>query len=160
MPLADDGDDLDAALLEHLGHLHGNDIASTRGNDECRVIGSQGKVAQDAHGQSTDIFEEHRLTLSIGSHHQIVKGQRQFHDGIPARKGAITRPHFFDHHPRMAGAKDVDHASCQDGAGEPFGSLMDQGLLGSYPFQDDAGMLKKVCGGGHSWDEWGGEGSD
>ena len=97
----DDGDNLDAAPLEFLGHFNRHEVAATGGNDEGTVHGAEVEISQNSGGQSADIFQEHGLPLTIGPDHQIVEAQGQLHDRIKAGKGAIARPHFLHHDPTV-----------------------------------------------------------
>lgn len=122
---ADDGGDLHPALLKLLGHLDGNDVAATAGDDEGAVAGLEVEVAQDAIGKAADVFEEHGLTLAIRAHDEVVEGQREFDDGIEARKRTVTRPHLLDEDAAVAGTEDVDHLTGEDGLCEQVGGLLD-----------------------------------
>src|SRR5678815_2748628 len=71
-----------AALLETLGDFDRNHVAARRRDHERRVLRGQVKIAKDSLCEATHIFEEHRLPLTVRPHHEVVEGQRQFHDGI------------------------------------------------------------------------------
>ena len=59
--------------------------------------------------------------MAVGAHDQVVEGERKFDDGVEARKGAVAWPHLFDHDPAVAGAKNMDHAACEDAFGKMIG---------------------------------------
>ena len=148
---ADDGGDLDAALLKLLGHLDGDNIAAAAGDDEGAVAGLEIKVAQDATGEAADVFEKHGLPLAIRADDEIVEGQRELDDGIEARKGAVTRPHFLDEDAAVAGAEDVDHLSGENGLREEVGGLLDERELVANAVEEALAGVEVLEGGSHEW---------
>jgi hypothetical protein len=130
VPGGDDGDDLEAAAAEAFGHFDGDDVAAAGGDDQGGVLGVEVEIAEDAFGEAGHVFEEHGLALAVRTDHQVMEAEGEFDDRVEAREGAVAGPHFLDQDSAVAGAEEVDHASGEDGGGEPVGSLPDQAQLG------------------------------
>ena len=60
------------------------------------------EITEDPFRQSRDVFEKHRLPLSIGAHHQIMKAERQLNDGIKPWERPVARPHLFHQNSAMS----------------------------------------------------------
>jgi hypothetical protein len=73
MGLGDDGYHLHATALELLRHFDRHQIASRRGGHQGGILRGKVVVAEDAGGQAVDVLQEHRLPLSIGTHHEVVE---------------------------------------------------------------------------------------
>ena len=115
MRLADQGHHTDAPLFEFCRHLDGNEVATAGGSDQGAVSRGEIEIAENALGEAGDILEEHGLALAIGADHQIMEGERKFHDGIEPGKGTIAGPHFLDENARMAAAEEMHHAPGKNG---------------------------------------------
>ena len=87
------------------------------------------EVSQNPFGQPGDIFEEHRLALTVRAHHQIVKAERKLNDRIETGKRAVARPHLLDHYPAVTGAEKMHHPPGEDGLRKPFGCSFDRRRL-------------------------------
>ena len=107
---ADDGNDLDSTLAKLLSHLDRHRIATAGRRHERRVLGRQIEIPQNAFRQSADVLQKHRLPLAVGTHHEIVKAQRQLDDGVESGEGTVARPHFLDQNPAVARAEQMHHA--------------------------------------------------
>ncbi len=92
------------------------------------------EVPQDALGQPGNVFQKHRLPLAVRSHHQIVKAERKFDDGIESGKRAVARPHFLHDNAAVAGAEYMDHAPGQNRFGKPVRRLIDGVALRGHGF--------------------------
>jgi hypothetical protein len=110
------------------------------------------EVAQDAVREAADVFEEHGLTLAVRADDEVVEGQRELDDGIEARKGAVTRPHFLDEDAAVAGAEDVDHLSGEDRLGEHVGGLLDERELVADAVEEALAGFEVLEGGSHEWE--------
>ena len=115
------GDDFDVLFAKLSCHFYGNSTAATRRNHKCRVRRLQVEVAQYSASEARGVFDEHGLPLAIASDNWMMECHGQFHQGIKPRKRAITRPHLFGHDAAMAGSKDMNHSSVQNGLREPVG---------------------------------------
>ena len=140
----DDGHHLHAPTFELLGHFNGHQIASRRGGHQSGILGGKVVVAEDAGGQSVDILQEHRLPLSIGTHHEVVEAQGEFDDRVEPGKRTVPGPHFLNEDAAMAGAKTMHHSAGQDSLGKEARSLRDGLLLGDGRVQKTAALVKIV----------------
>src|SRR5438128_1996113 len=98
----DNRDYLYSTLLEGLRNFNGHDIAATRRSHQRGIARRQIEVAQNAFREAGNIFQEHRLPLSIGAHDKVMKTQRKLDDGIEAGERAVARPHFLDENAAVA----------------------------------------------------------
>ena len=115
---ADDGDDFQAAELELLGHLDGDDVAAAGRGDKGAVGRVNIEVAQDALREAGDIFEEHGLALAIGADHDVMKRERKLDDGVEAGEGSVAGPHFLDENSAVPATENMHHSPGQDGRGK------------------------------------------
>lgn len=75
-----------------------------------------------------------------------MEGEGEFDDGVEAREGAVAWPHFLDHDSAVAAAEEVDHASGEDGLGEPVGGGGDGCGLGVDGVDDAAAVVEVGAG--------------
>lgn len=141
MLLAEDGDYFDTGFLKAFGYFNRYAIAATRGYDECAVMFTQIEIAQDLFREPGDVFQIHGLALSISTDHQVVECEGQFDDGIEPRERTVSRPHFFGHDAAVTGAKEMDHATGQDGFGKPISCCADGVFLGGNGVNEAAGFF-------------------
>ena len=91
-----------------------------------------------------DVLQEHRLPLSIGTHHEVVEAQGELHDGVKPGERSVAGPHFLNEDAAMAGAKTMHHSASQDGLGKEVRSLRDGLLLGDGRVQKTAALVKII----------------
>jgi hypothetical protein len=133
---ANNRDDFDVSCLKACGHFDWHNVTARAADDNGSVYGREIKVTQYLVSQSRNILEEHRLSLTICSHNEVVEGQRKLNNRIPAWKGSIAWPHFLNHHPTVTASEDVHHTPGENGVAAPLGGELDIFLLGSYTRND------------------------
>src|SRR5687767_10383502 len=121
-----------APFLELLGDFDRHDVRAARRDNERGVDWLERVVAQNALGETGDVFEKHRLTLPIGADDKVMKRQRKLDYRIEAGERAVARPHFLNHDARMTRAEEMDHAAGKDRLRKPIGRLENLRELGSY----------------------------
>ena len=159
MGLGDDGYHLHATALELLRHFNRHQIASRRGGHQGGILRGKVVVAEDAGGQAVDVLQEHRLPLSIGTHHEVVEAQGELHDGVKPGERSVAGPHFLNEDAAMPGAKTMHHSAGQDGLGKEARGLRDGLLLGDGRVQKTAALVKIVSDHGreairNSYQKW------
>ena len=73
MELTNERRNEDASSLKTLSHLNGHNVATAATDDKRAIDFLQRVIAQDALGESANIFKEHCLSLTVGTDDSMVE---------------------------------------------------------------------------------------
>src|SRR5262249_35676189 len=79
------------------------------------------EVAQNLLGISGRLLQVQALAQTVGTDDEIVIGQTQLDDGMPADEAPLPRRHLLAHHPRVAAAEQMDQSLGSNRFGTQFG---------------------------------------
>src|SRR5262245_15954212 len=104
MSPADDADNGKTAVLGALGHLDDHLADAAGRDDDHHIAGTKGEVAEDLLGIAGRLLQVEALPQAVGTDNQVVEGQPQFDDGVPADKAALSWRHLLAEHAAVSAA--------------------------------------------------------
>ena len=112
------------------------------------VFRAEGEIAQDLLGITGRLLQVQALAQAVRADNEVVIGQGQLDDGVPADEAALPRRHFLAHHSAMAATEEMHEPVDGNGVGAKGGGAIDFGaLVVQKPRQTRHRILKIAFGG-------------
>src|SRR5262245_52373466 len=101
----DHANDLQAAPPGALRHLDDDLADAARRDDDHDVPLAEREVAEDLLGVTGRLLQVQALSQTVRADDQVVEGQTQLDDRVPADKTPLPRGHLFAEHAAVADAE-------------------------------------------------------